>query len=116
MSVSIMAAAMVAAFGSQTQSASLCSEARLRTTAALLARQKAAELLAARPETLVPGEGDFGPGFPAYTWRLAVPDRIPSDLRGVPGAVKRLDLTVAREGSERFAYEIRLYRFLPGSP
>lgn len=113
-SVSIMATAMVAAFGSQTQSVSLCSEARLRTTAALLAQQKAAELLAGRPESLVPAEGDFGPEFPAYGWRVTVPDLIPSELKGISGYLKRLDLTITRDGSERFMYELRLYRFLPG--
>jgi hypothetical protein len=113
-SVSIMAAAMVAAFASQTQSVSLCGEAGLRTTGALLAQQKAAELMAGGPEKLVPGQGDFGPDFPAYAWRLTVPDLAPSDLEGISGDLKRLDLTITREGSERFIYEVRLYRFLPG--
>ena len=56
---------------------------------------------------------DFGEDFPNYRWDLAVSD-VPSF--GEQEALKHLrqiDLTISYVGQEKYAYKLRLFRFVP---
>jgi type II secretion system protein I len=72
--VAIIAMALVAALGSQSQSVSLAGEAKFATTAAFLAQRKMAEFETMKPEDLGSGSGDFGDDFPGYQWEADVDD------------------------------------------
>ena len=101
--VSILAIALVGVLQLQSQSISMSSEARFKTTAALLAQGKMAEIessqsLSSRTET-----GEFGPDFPQYNWRLEVADtQIPQ--------FKRIEVTVFNQTFSRFVYKLVLYK------
>ena len=68
--MAIIAIALTAVLGSQSQSVSLASEARFNTTASLLARAKMAEMEAMEAEDLAFDSGDFGEDFPGYMWKM----------------------------------------------
>jgi hypothetical protein len=70
--VAIIAMALVAALGSQSQSVSLASEAKFTTTVAFLAQGKMAELEAKDPGGFSSDGGDFGEDFPGYRWESEV--------------------------------------------
>ncbi|MEA3360900.1 MAG: type II secretion system protein [Thermodesulfobacteriota bacterium] len=111
--IAILSIALVAVYGSQSQSISLASEAKLNTSSALLAQAKIAEIEAEDAENLASDSGDFGEDFPNYRWDLAVSD-VPSF--GEQEALKHLrqiDLTISYVGQEKFAYKLRLFRFVP---
>jgi len=111
--IAILSIALVAVYGSQSQSISLASEAKLNTSAALLAQAKIAEIEAENAENLASDSGDFGEDFPNYRWDLAVSD-VPSF--GEQEALKHLrqiDLTISYVGQEKYAYKLRLFRFVP---
>jgi len=111
--IAILSIALVAVYGSQSQSVSLASEAKLNTTAALLAQAKIAEIEAENAENLTSNSGDFGDDFLDYQWDLAVND-VPSF--GEQEALKHLrqiDLTISNVGQEKYAYKLRLFRFVP---
>jgi general secretion pathway protein I len=111
--IAILSIALVAVYGSQSQSISLASEAKLNTSAALLAQAKMAEIEADNAENLTSDSGDFGEDFPDYQWNLTVSD-VPSF--GEQEALKHLrqiDLTISNSGQEKYAYKLRLFRFVP---
>jgi len=70
----IIAIALVAALGSQSQSVSLANEAKFTTTVAFLAQQKMAQLEAKEVRDLISDGGDFGEDFPGYRWESEVTD------------------------------------------
>ena len=70
--MAIIAIALTAVFGSQSQSLTLASEAKFSTTAAFLAQSKMAEIEAQKPEDLTSDSGDFGEDFPGYLWELSL--------------------------------------------
>ena len=74
--VAIIAIALMAVLGSQTQGLSLAGESRFNRTAALLAQGKMAEMEAVKDqEDLNSDSGDFGDEFPGYTWQLRSEER-----------------------------------------
>jgi general secretion pathway protein I len=111
--MAIIATTLVVAFGSQSQSLSLASEARFNTTVALLAQGKIAELMAKQPEDLASDSGDFGEDFPGYHWDLTVRDPAFAGAEGALDYVKQIDLSVSYAEYDQYQYRLRLYRFVP---
>jgi len=111
--MAIIAVALTAVLGSQSQSVSLASEAKFSTTAALLAQAKMAEMEARKPDDLTLASGDFGEDYPGYTWELTVGDVYLDEPENVGNHLKQLDLVVSWGEEGRYAYHLRRYRFLP---
>lgn len=113
--MAIIATALTAVLGSQSQSLSLASEAKFRTTAAFLAQSKMAEIEAENTEDLTSDSGDFDEEFSGYRWDLTVRDATFDEPEGVSDHLKQIDLTVFWEGHDRYQYRLRLHKFVPQS-
>jgi general secretion pathway protein I len=108
--MAIIAIALTAVLGSQSQSLSLAGEAKFSTTAAFLAQGKMAEIEAAKPADLTSGSGDFGEDFAGYRWNLSVNDVTLDEPKGVSDRLKQIDLTVSWAEDGRYQYGLKLYR------
>lgn len=115
LAVAMIAIALTAVLGSQTQSVSLANESKFSTTAPLLAQGKMAEIEVTKPEQLISDSGDFGEYFPNYHWELKVSDLILPGAERISNYLKRIDLLVAWGEDEQYEYRLRLYRFFPMS-
>jgi len=111
--MAIIAIALTAVLGSQSQSLSLASEAKFSTTATFLAQGKMAEIEAEKPENFTSDTGDFGEDFSGYRWDLRVSDVTFDEPEGVSDHLKQIDLTISWEGHDQYKYRLRLYRFVP---
>jgi len=111
MAISIIAIALTAVLGSQSQSVALAGEARFKTTAPLLAQNKMAEMEAMNPVDLASDSGDFGDDFPGYTWTVTVDDVMFDGSMIGSDYLKQIDLTVSWGQGEMYQYNLRLYRF-----
>ncbi|MBW2331078.1 MAG: type II secretion system minor pseudopilin GspI [Deltaproteobacteria bacterium] len=111
--IAIIAIALTAVLGSQSQSLSLASEAKFSTTAAFLAQGKMAEIEAEKPEDLTSDSGDFGEDFLGYRWDQSVNDVTFDEPEDVSDHLKQIDLTVSWEERDQYEYRLRLYRFFP---
>ncbi|NVM57732.1 MAG: prepilin-type N-terminal cleavage/methylation domain-containing protein [Desulfobacterales bacterium] len=109
----IIAIALVAALGSQSQSVSLANEAKFSTTVAFLAQGKMAEIEAENPDDLISDAGDFGGDFPGYRWELEVSNATLEGFEKVSDHIKQIDLTVSWGEHGEYQYGLRLYRFAP---
>ncbi|NNG08137.1 MAG: type II secretion system minor pseudopilin GspI [Desulfobacteraceae bacterium] len=114
--IALIAIALTAVLGSQSQSVSLAGEARFNTTAALLAQSKMAEIELEDPEDLSTDSGDFGEDFPGYTWQLSVSDVMFDRPENVSDHLKQIDLTISWGEDAQFQYALRVYRFSPKTP
>ena len=110
--MAILAIALTAVLGSQSQSLSLAADAKFNTTAPLLAKGKMAEAEAEDPDNLVSDSGDFGEDFPGYTWEMTVNDVALGGTGNVSDFLKEVDLTVAWGDGGLYEYHLRLYRFV----
>jgi general secretion pathway protein I len=110
--VAILAIALVAAIGSQSQSVSLASEAKFATTAALLAQSKMADLEAKDPDDLFSDAGDFGEDFPGYRWESEVSPATLDRLGEASRHLKKIVLTVGRGDNDRYEYRLEYYRLV----
>jgi len=70
--MAILAISLVAVYQSQSQSVSMTGDSRFLTMASLLAQSRMAEIDAADPREVAPGNGDFGDAFPDYQWRVEI--------------------------------------------
>ncbi len=113
LAMAIIAIALTAALGSQTQGVSLASEAKFITTAAFLAQSKMAELEAKDLRDLISDTGDFGEDFPDYRWDMTASDPMLVEDEQLSGYLKQIDLTVSWGGQGLYEYRLRLYRFVP---
>jgi general secretion pathway protein I len=111
--VALLAIALTAVLGSQSQSVSLASEARFYTTAALLAQGKMAEIEAKDLGTLSSDSGDFGEDFPGYTWEVTVGNVYLDYPENVSNHLRQVTLTLSWEESEHYQYSLKTYRFSP---
>ncbi len=109
----IIAIALVAALGSQSQSLSLASEAKFATTVAFLAQKKMAELEAEDLEGLMSDSGDFGEDFPGYRWESEVDDATLEGSEKISDHVKKISLTMYWAEGDGYRYRLSLYRFVP---
>ncbi|MGD2127458.1 MAG: prepilin-type N-terminal cleavage/methylation domain-containing protein [Desulfobacteraceae bacterium] len=114
--ITLIAIALMAVLGSQSQSVSLAGEARFYTTAALLAQTKMAEIESQDPEDLTADSGDFDEDFPGYTWKLAVSNVMLDRPENVSDHLKQVDLTIAWGEDEQYQYALRVYRFFTRTP
>jgi len=110
--MAIIAIALTAVLGSQSQSLSLASEVKFSTTAALLAQSKMAEIEAEKPGDLTSDSGDFE-DFPGYRWDVSVNPVTFDEAEGVSDHLNQIDLTVSWEDNDQYVYRLRLYRFVP---
>ena len=110
--VAILAIALVAVFGSQSQSVSLASEAKFNTTAALLAQRKMAQIESISTQELNSDSGDFGEDFPDYQWDLKVSDVSFTGI-GTVEYLKQVDLVIFWGDHKKYQYRVRLFRFVP---
>ena len=113
--MAIIAIALTAVLGSQSQGVSLASEAKFNTTAPLLAQSKIAEIEVAEAVDLSGGSGDFGEDFPGYTLEFSVEDIVFEKPENVSDLLKQIDLKVSWGDGEQYQYRLRLYRFFPKS-
>ena len=111
--VAIIAMALVAAIGSQSQSVSLAGEAKFTTTAVFLAQSKMADLEAKKPHDLFSDAGDFGEDFPGYRWEAEVSPATLDRLGEASRHLKKIVLTVGRGDNDRYQYRLEYYRFVP---
>ena len=114
--IALIAIALTAVLGSQSQSVSLAGEARFNTTAALLAQSKMAEIELQDPEDLTADSGDFDEDFPGYTWNLSVSNVMFDRPENVSDHLKQVDLTISWGEDEQFQYALRVYRFFTKTP
>lgn len=113
LAVAIIAIALTAALGSQSQAVSLASEAKFTIRAALLAQSKMAEMETEDPHDLVSDEGDFGEDFPEYRWDMRVSDATLVEQEEISDYLKQIDLTISWGEEGLYQYSVRLYRFVP---
>lgn len=111
--VAIIAMALVAAIGSQSQSVSLAGEAKFTTTAVFLAQSKMADLEAKNSDKLFSDAGDFGEDFPGYRWESEVSPVTLDRLGEASRHLKKIVLTVGRGDNDRYEYRLEYYRFVP---
>ena len=111
MAMAIIAIALTAIMGSQSQSVTIANEVRFNTTAPLLAQTRIAEVEINEPDELVSDSGSFGEDFPGYSWQLSVKDAFLQGPDAVSDHLKQIDLTVSRGLDEHYQYKIRLYQF-----
>jgi general secretion pathway protein I len=108
--MAILAMSLVAIYRLQSQSISLATESRFKTSAALLAQSKMADIEASSSTVLTnrTESGDFGPDYPQYTWLLEITD---TEL----AQFKKLDVKVTnRNFISGGTYELILYKTVGG--
>jgi len=112
--VAIIAIALMAVLGSQSQGLSLAGESRFNRAAALLAQGKMAEVEAVKDQRdLNSDSGDFGDEFPGYTWQLWVREVLFDGAEKITDRLKQIDLEISLGSDELYQYRLRLYRFFP---
>ena len=102
--MTILAGALVAIYQLQSQSISMSTDSRFMTTASLLAQSKMVEVEYGSSLTNHSEDGDFGPDYPQYTWRLEVGDtQLPQ--------FKKIEVTVTNKlFVSRGTYKLVLYK------
>ena len=68
--LSVVAIALLAIYRMHTQTLFMDARGRFDTVAAMLARQKLAEMETIDPAELIGDSGDFGSDHPGYAWRM----------------------------------------------
>ena len=112
--VAIIAIALMAVLGSQSQGLSLAGESIFNRTASLLAQGKMAEIEAVKDQRdLNSDSGNFGDEFPGYTWQLSVHEVLFDGAEKLSDRLKQIDLEVSWGSDEPYQYRLRLYRFFP---
>ena len=109
--VAIIAIALTAVFGSQSQSVSLAGEVKFNTTAPLLAQARIAEIELEKVEDLISDSGDFGEDYPEYTWESTVGDVHFDSPENVSDHLRQIDLKVSLNIAKEYEYRVRLFRF-----
>ncbi|MFO8089422.1 MAG: prepilin-type N-terminal cleavage/methylation domain-containing protein [Desulfatiglandaceae bacterium] len=111
--LSMVAVALTAVIGSQSQGVSLAAEARFSTTASLLANSILARYETMDPLDLIDGSGDFGDDFPGYTWQASLERPFFEDPPNVADHLQRVEIIVTREGVVGLSYTLWGYIYLP---
>ena len=102
--MAILAIALVAVFQMQSQSISMASESRFRTTASLLAQSKMADIEAETSLGNQSQKGDFAPDYPEYAWTIQVTDTQIAKLKRIE--VNVFNKLLTRGG----AYQLVFYK------
>ena len=109
--LAIMAIVLVSVYRMHSKTLSMAAANRFYTQAPLLAQSKMAQLEATASEVVSGDSGDFGDGFPGYTWSVSTEDVSPEALGESAEDLKRIDVTVFFNENE-FEYTIRSYRLM----
>jgi general secretion pathway protein I len=110
--MAIIAIALTAVLGSQSQSVSIAGDAKFNTTAPLLAQSKISEIEVLEQDDLADGSGDFGDDFPGYTWQYSLHQADFERPENASNQLRRIDLTISWGEGDRYQYRLRLYRFV----
>ena len=131
--VAIIAIALVAALGSQSQGVSLATEAKFITTSVFLAQGKMAEFEIMEPDDLGSESGDFGEDFPGYRWEVEIDDvdfdtnkdyrwkaevgyvsngKVGGEQSAASEYLKKIELTVYWGDQGRYKYGLVYHRFV----
>ncbi len=111
--VAVMGIALVTLLGSQSQSVAIVIEARFETVAALLARQKMAEIRMSEYEEITSSSGQFADEFDQYTWQTEV-EPVREEETGIAGTeywLKTVMLTIGMEGEEGTSFSVKTVLF-----
>ena len=109
--LSVVAIALLAIYRMHTQTLFMDARGRFDTVAAMLARQKLAEMETIDPAELIGDSGDFGSDHPGYAWRIET-ENISSDVLREDGPVlRKIRLTVSLNGDEAL-FNLTTYRHL----
>jgi general secretion pathway protein I len=101
--MAILAIALVAVLRSQAHTVFVAGEARLSTTASLLAQSKLAEIESNRQDST---QGDFGEDFPNYSWETSIRKTELKQLREVILTIKWQEQSLTRE------YKVSFYQYV----
>jgi general secretion pathway protein I len=104
--MAILATVLVTVFHSQSQSIAMANESRTRTTLALLAQSRMAELEGQQDLSIGQTNGTFGDDFPNYSWTANV-----TQPPG-PGSsfLRKIEVTVVHNYYAARPYRVILYR------
>ena len=112
MAVTLIAIVLLAVYRLQSQTLVMNISSRFYTNAPLLAQKKLTELELSESLDLVKPAGEFGDGFPGYSWEVAIGD-FESELLGETAEkLKRIDLKVSFNQGE-LEYRVRTFRYFP---
>jgi len=111
--MSIIAIALAAVLGSQSQSVSLATETKFNTTAVLLAQMKIAEMDLDEPKNLISDSGTFGEDFPDYYWETAINSVTLPEAESISKHLVQIDLKIFRGKDSLYRCGFRFYRFSP---
>jgi general secretion pathway protein I len=113
--MAIIAIALTAVLGSQSQSVSLASEAKFYTTAALLAQSKMAEIRLKKPGDLTSDSGAFGEDFPGYLWQVTLNSVNLDNMEDITDRFAQVDLEISWGEDGLYKYRLRELLFIPKS-
>ena len=113
--MAIIAIALTAVLGSQSQSVSLAGEAKFNTMAALLAQSKMAEIRLKKPEDLISDSGDFGDDFPGYVWQATLSPAALDIMEDLSDHLMQIHLEISWGENELYKYRLREFLFIPKS-
>jgi general secretion pathway protein I len=113
--MAIIAIALTAVLGSQSQSVSLASEAKFYTTAAFLAQGKMAEIRLKNPDDLTSDSGDFGEDFPGYLWQVTLNSVNLDNMEDITDRFAQVDLEISWGEDGLYKYRLRELLFVPKS-
>lgn len=111
--VGLIAIALTALLGNQSQSVSLANEAKFNTSAAFLAQSKLAEIEAIPAGDLNDDNGDFGDEFPGFRWAVTVNDVKLAEAEEVADYLQQVDLALIWGDQGQYKYYVRYFQFLP---
>ena len=112
--LSMIAIVFVAVFKMLHNTMSMNDAARFHSLAPILARNKMAEIELRPLVELADDAGEFGDEFSGYRWAFSV-EQVESTLPAKVGRrLRKIDLTIAQDESER-AFRLRLYKFYNNS-
>lgn len=109
--VAVLAIALTAIYRMHTQTLFMDARGRFDTVAAMLARQKLADIDAGDLAELTSDSGDFGDVHPGYAWRIDS-EAVESDLIKEDGpTLKRINVSIGLNGEEAL-FNLTTYRYL----
>jgi general secretion pathway protein I len=113
--LAMVAIALTAVLGSQSQGVSLAAEAKFSTTAPLLAHSILARYKTMDPQELMDSSGNFGDDFPYYVWEVSIEKPFFDDPLNVADYLRRVEVVVAMEGIAGLSYTLWRYLYVPAN-
>ena len=109
--LSVIAISLMAIYRMHTQTLFMDARGRFDTEAALLMRQKLADMDTIQPKDLSGDSGDFGDAHPGYTWQIQT-ENVSSDLLKEDGpTLKRITVSISLNGEES-VFTLTTYRHM----